>query len=94
MMFFWTVIVRGQDCTKYFPMLEKHPVKYHLWGCYRFLQTLVVGMLLGAVLIGGAAFFLAHGTEATKAVGSPLVVALLIGFIVTVIGGRSTKKKK
>ncbi len=51
-------------------------------------------MVLGAVLIVGAAFFLAHGTEAMEAVGVPLVVALFIGLIIAVIGEGDHRRKR
>ncbi len=75
MMFaWWKALFGGEELDEFFPDCKKHPVKYFFCVCIRFVQTIVLGMLIGCFLIAGVLALLGNGTLELKILGSCLIV--------------------
>ena len=74
MLAWWKALFADEELDKFFPDSKKHPQKYFFYVCIRFVQTIVLGLLIGILLIAGVLALLGNGTLELKILGLCVIV--------------------
>lgn len=94
MIAWWKALFRNDELDIFFPDRKIQPVKYFLFACIRFTQSIVLGLLIGIFLMAGALALLGNGSFGLKILGLCLIVCTVGGLVWLQIDEGSSRRSE